>query len=60
VRTQNFPQAKEREMTNDELVADITRSNSLTDLAARIKAEHEAVSVALKDSVRLPLRRANC
>jgi len=47
-------------MTNDELVADITRSNSLTDLAARIKAEHEAVSVALKDSVRLPLRRANC
>ena len=39
-------------MTNDELVADITRSNSLTDLAARIKAEHEAVSVALKDSVR--------
>ncbi len=27
-------------------------SNSLTDLAARIRTEHEAVSVALKDSVR--------
>ena len=33
-------------------MTDIDRSNSLTDLAARIKAEHEAVSVALKDSVR--------
>jgi hypothetical protein len=31
---------------------DITLSNSLTDLAARIRQEHEAVSVALKDSVR--------
>jgi hypothetical protein len=30
----------------------IEQSNSLTDLAFRIKAEHEAVSIALKDSVR--------
>jgi hypothetical protein len=30
----------------------LDRSNSLTDLAARIKAEHEAVSAALKESVR--------
>jgi hypothetical protein len=30
---------------------DISRSNSLTDLAARIKAEHQATSDALKDSV---------
>jgi hypothetical protein len=28
------------------------QSNSLVDLAVRIKAEHEAVSIALKDSVR--------
>jgi hypothetical protein len=33
-------------------VTDIERSNSLTDLASRIKAEHEAVSAALKDSIR--------
>jgi hypothetical protein len=33
-------------------MTDIDRSNSLTDLAQRIKAEHEAVGVALKDSVR--------
>jgi hypothetical protein len=30
----------------------IEGSNSLADLAARIKAEHEAVGIALKDSVR--------
>jgi hypothetical protein len=30
----------------------IEQSNSLADLAGRIKAEHEAVSIALKDSVR--------
>ena len=33
-------------------MTDIDRSNSLTDLAARIKAEHEAVGTALKESVR--------
>ena len=32
--------------------SDLARSNSLTDLAARIVAEHQAVSTALKDSVR--------
>jgi hypothetical protein len=31
---------------------DITTSNSLADLAARIRAEHEATATALKDSVR--------
>lgn len=31
---------------------DIATSNSLADLAARIKTEHQAVSTALKDSVR--------
>jgi hypothetical protein len=31
--------------------ADLARSNSLVDLAARIKAEHEATAAALKDSV---------
>jgi hypothetical protein len=31
---------------------DVSTSNSLVDLAARIKAEHEAVSAALKESVR--------
>lgn len=33
-------------------IADLTRSNSLTDLAARIKAEHTAVSESLRESVR--------
>ena len=33
-------------------MTEIDRSNSLADLAARIKAEHESVSAALKDSVR--------
>lgn len=33
-------------------MTDITTSNSLADLAARIKSEHEAVAIALKDSVR--------
>jgi Protein of unknown function (DUF3102) len=32
--------------------SDLTRSNSLADLAARIIAEHQAVSTALRDSVR--------
>lgn len=32
--------------------SDLTRSNSLTNLAVRIVAEHQAVSTALKDSVR--------
>ena len=43
-----------------DIMTDITRSNSLADLAARIKVEHEAVSVALKDSVRTPLLQASC
>ena len=34
------------------LSGDLSRSNSLTDLAARIRSEHEAVSTALKESVR--------
>jgi hypothetical protein len=33
-------------------ITKIDASNSLADLAARIKAEHEAVSTALKESVR--------
>jgi len=36
----------------DTLVTNVEMSNSLAVLAARIKAEHEAVSTALKDSVR--------
>jgi Protein of unknown function (DUF3102) len=32
-------------------VTDIALSNSLTDLAARIKAEHEAIKVSLRESV---------
>jgi hypothetical protein len=32
--------------------APVAGDNSLPDLAARIKAEHEAVSTALKESVR--------
>jgi hypothetical protein len=34
-------------------------SNSLADLAARIKQEHEAVSLALKDSVRHAIAAEN-
>jgi hypothetical protein len=33
-------------------IAPLAGDNSLTDLAARIRAEHEAVSKALKESVR--------
>jgi hypothetical protein len=39
-------------MTARPAITDIEASNSLTDLAARIVAEHRAVSTALKDSVR--------
>jgi hypothetical protein len=39
-------------MTARPAITDIEASNSLTDLAARIVAEHQAVSTALKDSVR--------
>jgi hypothetical protein len=35
-------------------------SNSLTDLAVRIKAEHDAAAASLRDSVRRPSRRAKC
>ena len=34
------------------LMTDIEISNSLADLAGRIKSEHEAVATALKESVR--------
>src|SRR5262249_5037345 len=40
-------------------ITKIEASNSLADLAARIKAEHEAVSTALKDSVRHAIRAGN-
>src|SRR4029077_15336972 len=33
------------------MTADIARSNSLVDLAAKVKAEHTAVDAALKESV---------
>jgi len=32
-------------------MTDIERSNSLTDLAHRIKAEHEAIKASLRESV---------
>jgi hypothetical protein len=40
-------------MTTDKklISSDIALSNSLTDLAARIKAEHEAIKVSLRESV---------
>ena len=41
-----------KEMNPTGAPLDLGGSNHLIDLAARIKAEHEAVSVALKDSVR--------
>ena len=41
-----------KEMDTTSAPLDLGGSNHLIDLAARIKAEHEAVSVALKDSVR--------
>ena len=41
-----------KEMNTTSAPLDLGGSNHLIDLAARIKAEHEAVSVALKDSVR--------
>ncbi|MGO8921398.1 MAG: DUF3102 domain-containing protein [Xanthobacteraceae bacterium] len=37
---------------SDAVATDIERSNSLADLAARIKNEHESVRFALKDSLR--------
>jgi hypothetical protein len=37
-------------------ITKIEASNALADLAARIKAEHEAVSTALKDSIRHAIR----
>ena len=39
-------------MTSEDKMIDTSLSNSLADLAARIRSEHEAVSSALKDSVR--------
>jgi hypothetical protein len=40
-----------KEMNTTSAPLDLGGSNHLIDLAARIKAEHETVSVALKDSV---------
>ena len=47
-------------MTSEDKMIDTSLSNSLADLAARIRSEHEAVSSALKDSSGTPSQQANC
>jgi len=42
------------------MTAPLAGDNFLTDLAARIRAEHEAVSSALKRASGMRLQRANC